>query len=329
MLVRAEAEGNTKVEILGETRRSILRALAGAAVLSTGVEQASAIQTFTTPKPFVADYEKYKDRSGSMLGPRQMMREKSEFNEVVKAELMAAIPGIAGAYPGLLKLAFLDAACYDLTDYPNATGGVNGSIVFSEELARPENAMAKAMVEALQPVKTKIDAAWAAKAQVMGAERPVDAISWADLIAMAGVAATILQWGGSPPGGFAVRQGREDTAVPDPVDRHLSLNADAASAKAWFKKRGIKLAAAVPVWMAVTENAESAMADEEIARLVAKYDADTTEYQKQFMTGFTQVTSLGSYFDGFAYFYDESPFSSREWYMEKTGKANPYLGGPV
>ena len=40
------------------------------------------------------------------------MREKSEFNEVVKAELMAAIPGIAGAYPGLLKLAFLDAACY-------------------------------------------------------------------------------------------------------------------------------------------------------------------------------------------------------------------------
>jgi hypothetical protein len=73
--------------------------------------------------------------------------------------------------------------------------------------------------------------------QVMGAERPVDAISWADLIAMAGVAATILQWGGSPPGGFAVRQGREDTAVPDPVDRHLSLNADAASAKVCLPHR--------------------------------------------------------------------------------------------
>lgn len=45
---------------MGETRRSILRALAGAAVLTTGVEKASAIQTYTTPRPFVADYEKYK-----------------------------------------------------------------------------------------------------------------------------------------------------------------------------------------------------------------------------------------------------------------------------
>ena len=60
--------GTTQVEILGETRRSILRALAGAAVLSTGVEQASAIQTFTTPKPFVADYEKYKVRAGGGEG---------------------------------------------------------------------------------------------------------------------------------------------------------------------------------------------------------------------------------------------------------------------
>jgi hypothetical protein len=82
-----------------------------------------------------------------MLGPRQMMREKSEFNELVKAELMAAVPKISGAYPGLLKLAFLDAAYYDVTDYPNATGGANGSIATSDELARPENASAKAMVE--------------------------------------------------------------------------------------------------------------------------------------------------------------------------------------
>jgi hypothetical protein len=82
-----------------------------------------------------------------MLGPRQMMREKSEFNELVKAELMAAVPNISGAYPGLLKLAFLDAAYYDVTDYPNATGGANGSIATSDELARPENATAKAMVE--------------------------------------------------------------------------------------------------------------------------------------------------------------------------------------
>jgi len=325
MVVRAEAEGNTKVEMGGETRRSILRALAGAAVLTTGVEKASAIQTYTTPRPFVADYDKYKDRSGSMLGPRQMMREKSEFNELVKAELMAAIPKISGAYPGLLKLAFLDAAYYDLTDYPNATGGANGSIATSEELARPENATAKAMVEALEPVKKSIDAAWAAKAKAMGAERPPDAITWAYLIAMAGIAATILEWGGSPDGGFPVRQGREDTSVADPEGRFLPLAADAAAAKAWFKKRGIKLAAAVPVWMAVTDNAESAMADGEIAKLVATYDADKELYKKQFMTGFTQLTSLGSYFDGFAYFYDESPFSSREWYMEKTGKANPYL----
>jgi len=51
-----------QVEMGGETRRSILRALAGAAVLTTGVEKASAIQTYTTPRPFVADYDKYKVR---------------------------------------------------------------------------------------------------------------------------------------------------------------------------------------------------------------------------------------------------------------------------
>jgi hypothetical protein len=108
-------------------------------------------------------------------------------------------------------------------------------------------------------VKKSIDAAWAAKAKARGAERPPDAITWADLIAMAGIAATILEWGGSPDGGFPVRQGREDTSVADPEGRFLPLAADAAAAKAWFKKRGIKLAAAVPVWMAVTDNAESAM----------------------------------------------------------------------
>jgi hypothetical protein len=48
----------------GETRRSVLRALAGAAVLTTGVEKASAIQTYTTPRPFVADVDKYKVRRG-------------------------------------------------------------------------------------------------------------------------------------------------------------------------------------------------------------------------------------------------------------------------
>ena len=67
----------------------------------------------------------------------------------------------------------------------------------------------------------------------------------------------------------------------------------------------------------VTTNPASAKADTAVAELMAKYEADPALYKKAFMTGFTQVTSLGTYYDGFAYFYDENPFVVRKWYQEE------------
>lgn len=52
---------------------------------------------------------------------------------------MEEVPKMQGAYPGLLKLAFLDAAPHSLWEINTPTGGANGSIRFSEELQRPEN----------------------------------------------------------------------------------------------------------------------------------------------------------------------------------------------
>jgi hypothetical protein len=306
-----------------EERRAVLRGMAAAAVAAgvqlAGPEQASAIQTRTTARPFVNDYERYKDRAGSYLGPSQMARIRGEFKDTVKAVLMEEVPKMEGAYPGLLKLAFLDAAPHSLWEVNVATGGANGSVRFSEELARPENAALKGLVDALEPVKAKIDSAWTAKATAMGSERMPDPISWADLIAMAACVATIQKWGGSPEGGFPVRQGRTDTPDTDPAGRGLSLSADAATAQAWFAKRGIKLGAMLPIWMEVTTNLDSVKKNKDMAALMDKYAADPALYQKGFITGFTQVTSLGSYYDAFAYFYDENPFTEREWFQKKGG----------
>ena len=57
---------------------------------------------------------------------------------------------------------------------------------------------------------------------------------------------------GSPEGGgFPMRQGRTDVQEADPAGRSLALGADIDTAKAWFKKRGIKMNVMVPIWMEV------------------------------------------------------------------------------
>ena len=72
-----------------EERRAVLRGLAAGAVV-TGVqlfgnaESALAIQTRTTPRPFTLDYERWKDRAGSYLGPEQMARIRMEFKDTVR-----------------------------------------------------------------------------------------------------------------------------------------------------------------------------------------------------------------------------------------------------
>lgn len=302
-------------------RRAFLRALSVGAIsvastLTVG-DEAKALNTYTTPKPFKADYEKYKDRAGSTVNPIQMAEMRAEFRDVAKGELMAAMPAIEGAYPGMLKLAFIDAATFDIwqPEKPNGikpSGGANGSVRFLDEGKRSEVAVYEPLLTALEPVKESIDKKWAALAGSKGSARAPDPISWADLITMAAVVATIQKWGGSPDGGFPVRQGRVDAVESDPSGRTLPLGSDLQTAQAWFAKRGIKKNEMIPVWMEVTDNKASLKADLQTVKLMEAYEADPALYQKDFITGFTKLTSLGSTFDAYAYFYDQSPFAGKE-----------------
>lgn len=296
-------------------RRAFLRAVSmGAISVASSLamsEGANALNTYTEPKPFKTDFEKYNGRVGGTVAPMQMARMRSEFRDVAKGELMAVVPGIAGAYPGLLKLAFLDAATFDIWRhvYPNnvePSGGSNGSLRFEKE--SPEMAPFNGLLTALEPVKASIDAKWASVAASKGSPRAPDPISWADLIAMAAVVATIQKWGGSPEGGFPVRQGRVDATESDPSGRTLPFDADLVTARKWFAKRGMKENEMIPIWMEVTENKASMQADENVAKRMAAYQSDAALFQKDFMAGFTRLTSMGSSYDGYAYFYDESPF---------------------
>uniref|UniRef100_A0A7S0N9C7 Plant heme peroxidase family profile domain-containing protein n=1 Tax=Pyramimonas obovata TaxID=1411642 RepID=A0A7S0N9C7_9CHLO len=303
-------------------RRAFLRALSMGAISVASTlavsEDANALNTYTTPKPFKADFEKYNNRPGATVNPMQMAHMRAEFRDVAKGELMAAMPGIEGAYPGMLKLAFTDAATFDIwqAEKPNGvapSGGANGSVRFADEEKRPEVAAYKPLLAALEPVKESIDSKWAALAKSKGSSRAPDPISWADLITMAAVVATIQKWGGSPEaGGFPVRQGRVDAVGSDPSGRTLPLDADLRTAQAWFAKRNIKKNEMLPVWMEVTDNKASLSSDLQTVKLMDAYKANPAMFQKDFITGFTKLTSLGSTFDGYAYFYDESPFAGKE-----------------
>ena len=74
----------------------------------------------------------------------------------VKAILMEEVPKMKGAYPGLLQLAFLDAAPHSLWEPNVDTGGANGSVRFSEELSRPDNEALASLMAGLEPVKAKV-----------------------------------------------------------------------------------------------------------------------------------------------------------------------------
>jgi L-ascorbate peroxidase len=53
-----------------------------------------------------------------------------------------------------LRLVLHDAGTFDIA---TGTGGMNGSVVLSEELNRPENVSLKSIVERLKFLKAKID----------------------------------------------------------------------------------------------------------------------------------------------------------------------------
>ena len=99
--------------------------------------------------------------------------------------------------PLFLRLAFNDAISYDPT---TGTGGANGSIRLSEELARKDLQSMRQAIESLRPIKERFPS-----------------VSWADLIAVAGAAA-VAQTGGPL---IDIPLGRIDADHPSPPPRTL------------------------------------------------------------------------------------------------------------
>ncbi|KAL6779874.1 hypothetical protein ACKKBG_A14095 [Auxenochlorella protothecoides x Auxenochlorella symbiontica] len=97
--------------------------------------------------------------------------------KALKQELTAADASSA------LRLVLHDAATYNVA---TGTGGVDGSIVTSEELDRPENKSLVPLVKRLSKVKAELDG--------QAEKRGQAPISWADLIVLAGAAAASLDW---------------------------------------------------------------------------------------------------------------------------------------
>ena len=174
----------------------------------------------------MTEYEQYYFRPGGRLNVSQIVAQRAQLRDLLVSELTKGLP--ESAYPSAVRLAFLDAAPYDpylnLPGRPSPTGGCNGSARFAEELARPEGAGLQALVDALGPIKASIDAKWAAiaapgiagaaKAGSPGSLDPPGPISWADLIAMAGVVAVQRKWGTAGQHTWPVQQGRVDAPPP-------------------------------------------------------------------------------------------------------------------
>ncbi|CAI0416662.1 unnamed protein product [Linum tenue] len=121
-----------------------------------------------------------------------------------------------GKAAGVLRLAFHDAGTFEISGTSEATGGMNGSIIY--ELDRPENtglnksvlAKAKNVVDAMQPV------------------------SWADMIALSGAEAVSICGGPTIP----LQMGRMDSMQPDAEGRLPRESLDAAGLKQCFQRKG-------------------------------------------------------------------------------------------
>ncbi|KXZ46294.1 hypothetical protein GPECTOR_45g164 [Gonium pectorale] len=220
-------------------RRQLLSA-AGAAVLAAGAGSlvAPAGPALAGPLPQASV-------PVDQLGLFQKQAQLKEFRTRAEAALKEVI-GAADA-PTCMRLLINDALPYDAA---TKTGGVDGSIVLPEELARPENAGLAPLVEKLAQAKAKIDAA--------GAEDGSGAISWADTIVLAAKVATQAEWarikinraqiasGGETIAGPAfgaawpVRLGRVDATTPAPAGKVLAPDASVAEIKATFAALAVK-----------------------------------------------------------------------------------------
>ncbi|PNW83243.1 hypothetical protein CHLRE_05g233900v5 [Chlamydomonas reinhardtii] len=312
------------------TRRSVLRVVAqagpvsrrdllsvalvaGAAPLVLGAQPASAAPLPVTQMPV------------EQLGLLQKQAQLKEFRTRAEAAIKEVVTTEDG--PLCVRLVLNDAADWDPV---TKTGGVNGSIVTPEALARPENAGLEVVVAKLAKAKAKIDAA--------GAEDGAGPISWADLIVLAAKVTTQSGWsatkvsraqiasGGEVIAGPAfsaawpVRLGRVDSPAAAAV-KVPTYDSPVAEIKAFAATLGAKpgassgfLAAKPPIWERpafVLWTAGAANPAVEEARWVSEdpatfksvkemYDRSRrtvtrTDYEVDFVDYFTLLTSFATF----------------------------------
>lgn len=136
--------------------------------------------------------------------------------EIIKTEIRKVLSKAKAA--GLLRLVFHDAGTFNMA---KNTGGMNGSIVY--ELDRPANAGLDRSVKVLEKVKEALDL--------------IMQVSWADLIALAGVEALALCGGPN----ISIKLGRQDTKSPDPDGELPEESLNASGLKECFQRKGFSV----------------------------------------------------------------------------------------
>lgn len=233
--------------------------------------------------------------------------------------------------PAAMRLLIHDAATFDAK---TKTGGMNGSIVMSEELKRPVNRDLNALVDKLRKVREAVKAN-GPPAQAM--------VSWADTIVLAAKVTTELSWNkekaarseksqtlaqqfGNP---FEVKLGRVDSTGPDPDVNIPAPGSSSTEVQAFMNALNVKdpsqlggpLGKKAPFWERPTFLLWTASEDDPAAAEAAfakdptfdawkqKYDKSraTTfrqDYEIDFITFFNKLADLGAVFDKSVYLYD-------------------------
>lgn len=298
--------------------------------LLTGLAGSLAVLPLITPTAANA----YTDKiiAGKNLSSFQKKDLLQDFSKRAEAEIKKVVTGADA--PLAMRLLFNDASTYDAVA---RTGGVNGSVVLSEELKRPENKDLKDLVDRLGAARKAIAANGPATQKEL---------SWADTIVLACKLTQQMIWYDArfirnPINGallaekyanpITVRLGRVDATTPDEAGKVLPVGASAQDVLALSKTLGVKdpkdlegpFAKRAPFWERViyvlwcatqpdAAAAEAALAEgapEAFAEFKDKYDKSKasnfrTDYEIDFNEYLNKLANLGAKFDSEAYLYD-------------------------
>ncbi|CAN6980006.1 unnamed protein product [Brassica oleracea var. botrytis] len=249
-------------------------------------------------------------------------RQRSEFQSKIKLTLSKAVKAKPELVPSLLTLALNDAMTYDKA---TKSGGANGSIRFSSEISRAENAGLSDGLALIEEAKKEIDS--------FSKGGP---ISYADLIQLAGqaaVKATFLTsairkcggneekgnllytaYGSSGQWGLFDRQfGRSDATEADPEGRiPLWGKATVQEMKDKFIAIGLgpRQLAVMSAFLGPDQAATEKLlaSDPQVAPWVQKYQrsretVSQTDYEVDLITALTKLSGLGQQINYEAYTY--------------------------